>query len=76
MLSRTLDNDDLLPGIGKPVLITHAENDEIVLRAAAEQHGAVIAQARTSFYPHVGHALFWEASERFNRELQAFAQAL
>jgi non-heme chloroperoxidase len=76
LLSRTLDNDDLLPSIRKPVLIMHGENDGVVLPAAAEQHGAVIAHARTSVYPNVGHALFWEDPERFNRELRAFAQAL
>jgi hypothetical protein len=37
-LSRTLDNDDLLPKIRKPDLITHGVNDAIVKPAVVDQH--------------------------------------
>ena len=76
LFSRSLENDDLLPQIRKPVLITHGQKDAIVLLAAAEQNAAAIPHAQTSFYPNVGHAPFWEDAPRFNRELRAFAQAL
>jgi non-heme chloroperoxidase len=74
LLSRTLTNDDLLPRLRKPVLITHGADDAVVLSAAAEQHKAAIAHAKLSLYPNVGHAPFWEAPERFNRELREFAE--
>jgi pimeloyl-ACP methyl ester carboxylesterase len=70
------ENDDLLPQLRKPVLITHGVNDTIVLPAAAEQHAAAIPQAQTSFYPNGGHAPFFEDAARFNRELRAFAKRL
>ena len=73
MLSRALDNDDVLARLSVPVLITHGAEDRVVLRAAADQHAGTIRHARTSYYPGVGHALFWEAAERFNRELRGFA---
>ena len=73
MLSRTLDNDDVLAGLSVPVLITHGEEDRVVLRAAAERHSEMIPHARMSYYPGVGHAPFWEDAERFNRELRDFA---
>jgi non-heme chloroperoxidase len=76
LFSRALENDDLLPKIRKPVLITHGEKDALVLLTAAQQHAAAIRQARTSFYPNVGHAPFWEDAPRFNRELRAFAESL
>src|SRR5438093_821132 len=60
LLSRVAVYDDLLPRLRKPVLITHGEADAIVLRGAAEQHAAALRQARTSFYPNIGHAPFWE----------------
>ena len=60
----------------KPVLITHGQEDRIVLTSAAEQHAAAITHAQLSLYPQVGHAPFWEAPDRFNRELRAFVEAL
>lgn len=76
LFSRALTNDDLLPRLHKPVLITHGQNDEIVRPAAAEQHAAAIPHAQKSIYPNVGHAPFFEDTERFNRELRDFTRSL
>ncbi len=73
--NRSLDNDDLLPTLRKPVLITHGEKDDIVGLDIAKYIAARIKHARTSYYPNIGHAPFWENAERFNRELRAFAAA-
>jgi pimeloyl-ACP methyl ester carboxylesterase len=70
LFSRSLENDDLLAQIRKPVLITHGQDDAIVRPTAAEQHAAAIPHARLSLYPRVGHAPFWEDADRFNRELR------
>lgn len=74
LFSRSLDNNDLLPKLQKPVLLTHGQDDAIVLAKAAEQHKEMIKHARMSMWPQIGHAPFWEDAERFNRELREFVQ--
>jgi pimeloyl-ACP methyl ester carboxylesterase len=76
LFARTLHNDDLLPRIERPVLITHGEADRVVHPEAARQHAAAMQHAQVSWYPHVGHAPFWEDAPRFNRELRAFVRSL
>jgi len=74
LLSRSLANDDLLPTLTTPVLITHGELDDIVLVEAAKYHAELIDHAQLSLYANVGHAPFWEDSDRFNRELYDFVR--
>lgn len=76
LFSRKVDNDDVLARITRPVLITHGQEDAIVLPLAAADHAAAIPHARTSFYRDIGHAPFWEDAPRFNRELREFAASL
>ncbi len=76
LLSRSLTNDDLLPTFKVPVLITHGELDEIVLLGAAKEHAELISHAQLSVYAKIGHAPFWEDSDRFNRELYDFVKQL
>jgi len=73
LLNRQIDNDDLLPTLQKPVLITHGVEDVVVLQRMGQHNAEKIRHAQTSYYPNVGHAPFWEDAERFNRELRAFA---
>ena len=70
--SRTVTHDGDLQAVEVPTLITHGEEDTIVLPDAAEEHADFIPTAETSYYPEVGHSPFWEAPERFNRELSEF----
>ena len=70
--SRTVTHDDDLRAVEVPVLVTHGEADGVVLPAAAEEHASLIESAERSTYPGVGHSPFWEAPERFNRELREF----
>ena len=76
LLSRALTNDDLLPRLRRPVLITHGDEDAIVLPAASDHHARLVPHARVLRYPNVGHAPFWEAAPRFNADLRAFARSL
>ncbi len=76
LLSRSFDNDDLLPGIRKPVLITHGTEDAIVRPIAADQHKAGIAHAQMHMMPNAGHACFWDDAAAFNRRLRTFAESL
>jgi pimeloyl-ACP methyl ester carboxylesterase len=75
-MNRQLDNDDLLPTLRKPTLITHGIDDAIVLLGMAKHNAEKIKHAQTSYYPNIGHAPFWEEADRFNRELRAFAASV
>lgn len=75
LFSRQLENEDVLSGLRKPVLITHGEQDAVVLLEAAKQHTALIPHAKTAYYPNIGHSPFWEDAPRFNQDLREFVQA-
>lgn len=74
LFSRNLDHDALLQRLTVPVLITHGEEDAIVLPSMGQHTAKMVSAAKVSSYPNVGHATFWEASDRFNRELHAFVR--
>jgi len=76
LFSRSFDNDDLLPRIKKPVLITQGVLDAVVRPAAVDQHKAGIAHARIEMIENAGHAPFWDDSATFNRLLREFAESL
>jgi non-heme chloroperoxidase len=76
LFSRSFDNDDLLPKLRKPFLITQGEADAIVRPAAVEQHKAGIAHAQLQLMPDAGHAPFWDDAPAFNRRLREFAESL
>jgi non-heme chloroperoxidase len=73
LFARSFDNDDLLPAIRKPVLITHGAAETIVKIDAAEQHREAMPHAELHVMPNVGHAPFWDDAPRFNRRLHEFA---
>ena len=72
LFSRSFDNDDLLPKIRKPVLITHGADDAIVKPAAVDQHKAGMPHAQIHVMAGTGHAPFWEDAASFNRRLREF----
>ena len=72
MRSRTLSHLDTLADLDVPVLFSHGEKDRIVKTEAVSVNSELVADARTSSYPDVGHSPFWEAPDRFGRELQEF----
>ncbi|MGH8906344.1 MAG: alpha/beta fold hydrolase [Egibacteraceae bacterium] len=76
LLSRILDNDDVLEKLRTPALVIHGTSDRIVFPELAERHARVIPNARLSLYEKVGHAPHWESAERFNRELREFVLSL
>jgi non-heme chloroperoxidase len=69
LISRELDGSDILSSISVPVLVTHGHDDTIVLPSMAEYTLSVCPAATPSWYDGVGHMPFWEASDRFDREL-------
>jgi len=72
LLTRVVDNDDLLPTIAKPVLITHGALDAIVRQEVVAQHRAGLPHAQVDIMPDAGHAAFWDDAASFNRRLAAF----
>ena len=77
LLSRSVDNDDLLPRIRKPVLITQGAEDAVVKLTAIDQHKAGgLAHAQIQIVPNVGHAPFWDDAAVFNQSLRAFSASL
>ena len=70
------NNDDLLPKIRKPVLITHGVNDAVVKPTVVEQHKALLEHAQIHMMENAGHAPFWDEAAAFNRRLRAFAESL
>ena len=76
MFSRSFHNDDLLPTIRKPVLITHGAADAIVKPVAAEQHKAAMPHAQVQLVPNVGHGVFWDDPAGFNERLRTFCESL
>jgi non-heme chloroperoxidase len=76
LLSRSVDNDDLLPKIRKPVLITHGAADGIVKPTAVSQHAAGLPHSQIQMVANAGHAPFWEDAATFNQRLRTFAEGL
>jgi len=76
LLSRELDASDILTSVSVPVLVTHGQDDTIVLPSMAEHTLTVCPTATASWYDGVGHVPFWEAPDRFARELADLARGL
>jgi non-heme chloroperoxidase len=76
LFSRVVDNDDLLPTIRKPVLITRGADDAIVKSEVVEQHRSGLAHAQIHVVPDAGHAPFWDDAASFNRRLAAFCEGV
>lgn len=72
LLDRTLNNDSVVRGLRKPMLIAYGERDRVVSPAMAKHIADLAPRAQVSAYPGAGHMPFWEAPERFNDELAAF----
>jgi non-heme chloroperoxidase len=75
LLSRSFNNDDLLPKLRKPVLITHGTNDAVVKSAVIDQQMDRISGARIRMLS-TGHACFWGDAAGYNRCLQEFVEGL
>jgi non-heme chloroperoxidase len=76
LLSRSVDNDDLLAQIRKPVLLTHGAVDAIVKPDVVDRHKARLAHAQIDIMASTGHAPFWDQASSFNRRLRDFAASV
>ena len=76
LFSRSFDNDDLLPRIRKPALVTHGARDAVLSPAVVDQHKAGLAHAQVHLMANAGHAPFWDDAPTFNQRLRAFCDGL
>jgi pimeloyl-ACP methyl ester carboxylesterase len=76
LFSRQLDNEDVIKSLRKPVLLTYGERDAIVLPSLGRHLAQIAPEARLSLYADTGHSPFWEAPDRFNRELHHFVESI
>ena len=72
--AREIDDDDVLRGLGVPLLVTQGRSDTVVLPAMAEHILATCPAAEASWYDGVGHVPHLEEPGRFNRELAALTR--
>jgi non-heme chloroperoxidase len=76
LLSRSFDNDDLLPMLRKPVLIVHGDRDPAVKPSVVDQHKASLPHAEVAMMPNAAHAPFWDDAPAFNGRLHTFCERL
>lgn len=76
LFARSFDNDDLLPTLRTPALITHGAEDAVVQPAIVAQHQAGLAHAQIDLMAHAGHAPFWDDAAAFNQRLREFCAGL
>ena len=75
MFNRLLDNDDVLTRILVPTLVMHGDADWIVRLGAATHTAATVPGAKLLVYDGVGHAVQFDAPQRFGRDLSEFVRA-
>jgi pimeloyl-ACP methyl ester carboxylesterase len=73
LITRTIDSDDVLSALKRPVLMAQGRSDIVVLPAMGEHILEKCGTSEASWYPQAGHAPFLEDAPRFNRELVDFA---
>ena len=69
---RVEDGADVLAALKIPVLVTHGQEDRLVLPESGRRIASQVKHAELSLYPGVGHSPFWEEAPRFNEELARF----
>jgi pimeloyl-ACP methyl ester carboxylesterase len=71
---RPFEAGSLLAALEIPVLLSHGTEDRLVLPAMSRYGADTIPGAQFSLYESIGHSPFFEAAERFDRELGEFAR--
>ena len=73
LFAREIDGSDVLASLTRPRAREPWGDDAIVLPSMSELVLARCGTAAASWYGGVGHMPFWEAPERFDRELAELA---
>ena len=72
---RPMDIEAKLRALSLPTLVTHGEQDRLVLAAMGRYTAATVPGAKLSLYGGIGHSTFWEDAPRFNREPAELARS-
>jgi len=72
LFARNVDNDVVISRTRKPVSLVYGDADRIVSPRMCTHMETLVPQATVATYPDTGHMPFWEAPDRFNRELREF----
>jgi pimeloyl-ACP methyl ester carboxylesterase len=67
--------DDEMKAITAPLLVVHAEHDEIIKRAHVEAIAKLVPHATLVVLPGVSHFVMWQDPEAFNRTILDFLRA-
>ncbi|MBL8628298.1 MAG: alpha/beta hydrolase [Rhodospirillaceae bacterium] len=74
---RSLDNTKVMPMLATlPVLVTYGSADGVIGPVQLDGLKKGLKNATYSVYDGAGHSTFYEAGERFNKELSAFAKSV
>lgn len=73
MLARDLDNTKVLGALTGPVLFTRGSKDMTMPTEALARIMSAMPKAKLSTYEGASHLTFIEQTDRFDRELAAFA---
>ena len=76
LLTRRVDNDETLRGLGIPALVIHGEHDGVVLPSAGQANAEMIPGGRYVGFAESAHAPFIEEKPKFLADLEAFAAEL
>jgi non-heme chloroperoxidase len=74
LMGRKVGAHELLSGITVPVLFTQGTLDRIISPQMSRYGAATVPGATLSLYEGIGHSPFFEAPERFDRELADFVR--
>jgi non-heme chloroperoxidase len=74
LFARNVDNDAVMQATQMPLALVYGEADQIVSPRMCTHMETLSPHAAVSTYANVGHMPFWEAPERFNRELRTFRE--
>ncbi len=75
LFARSFDNEDLLPRLAKPVLVSHGLEDAVVKTAVIDKQMARIPRLETHLLPNAGHACFWDDASSYNQRLRQFVES-
>ncbi|MFP3921874.1 MAG: alpha/beta fold hydrolase, partial [Dichotomicrobium sp.] len=74
LVAREVSSDEVLATLDTPVLMSHGQDDTVILPAMGEHIVSTCPNASASWYPETGHAPFLENAGRFNEELSRFVR--
>ena len=74
LVSRSFDNQDLIDRLRLPTLLALGDQDNAFVLEDGGDIAATHDNVKLSIHKDTGHSVFYEQPQRFNEELQQFAQ--